>query len=647
MNSQFKLTVLVGWLLATVPLAAQQSDAVLARLGYPQTILYNGNILTMDDASFASTVGTRAQALAIRDGKILAIGQNADIRALKGPQTQEIDLRGRTVVPGFVTVHNHPQDWAHVVPKIVQKAVPEDVMIGVYLEGAPQKQMEEFPKRLQEAVKRAKPGVWIYGVLTWNPSPDPEDPFLNWAGTLITKQMLDTIAPNNPVLVRGRSVLGYGNLDGVLNQRAVEEIRKYGLKDLLLDMRPGRGLRNLEQEEKTGVMSGLEVYRMAIPEVIFRNAFEAYTEMLRLDISWWASIGQTTVAGFLYHYPTVLKAHRVLDRRGQLANRIAWGWGEVPDPAWERAFKDPFLVADLASREGEGTDHMWYLGTGQIGGGCISAEPLPNRPEGQRLIMRGGGGCGSYKRGSVVWNSLFELVKNGGRLIGSHQTGDVDIDNIMTLVEEASKAGGLSPEQIRARRHTADHMHAWPRPDQIPRLKNLGMITGGTERFIALDSPYLLRDYGEKVLEWVVPRGSLVRSQIMSGIEIDKPYELVEANAFTDLYWAISRKAYDGKVYAPDQKISREIALKTATIWPAHYVLRENLIGSLAPGKFADLLVLDKDYLTIPEADIPSIRILGTMVGGKVEHLVPSMAKEWGMSPRGAAVELGGYPAKY
>ena len=628
--------------------AWSQGQDIGAILGYPQTIVHNAKVVTVSDASFTSSLGSTAQAMAIRDGKVLATGTNDDILALAGPQTQRIDLKGRTVVPGFITVHNHPQDWAHVVPQIVQKAVPEDVMIGVFLSGSPEQQMRDFPRKLEEAVLRAKPGVWIYGVLTWHPGPEPNDPYLDWAGTRITKQMLDLIAPDNPVLVRGRSVLGYGNLDGVLNQSAVEAIRKDGLRDLLMDMRPnGRGLRNLEQEEETGVMSGLEVYRMAIPEVVFKDNFEAYMEMLRLDISWWTSIGQTTVGGFLYHYPTVLKAHRVLDQRGELPHRVAWGWGEIPNMAWQRAFKDPFLVADLASREGEGTDFFWYLGTGQIGGGCLTIDPLPNRPTDVRLSMRGGGDCGAYKRGEVVWNSLFELVKNGGRLIGSHQMGDADIDNILNLLEEASREAGFTPEEIRSRRHTADHMNAWPRPDQIPRLKSLGMITGGTERNVILNSPLLFRDYGEKVVEWIVPRKSMVDNQIMTGIEIDKPYELTDANAFTDLYWAISRKAHDGKVYAPNQRITRELALKTATIWPAYYVLKEDLLGSLERGKFADFLVLDRDYLTIDEEQIPEIRILMTLVGGEVEHLVPSLARELGMQPKGAAVELGGAPSRY
>jgi len=205
----------------------------------------------------------------------------------------------------------------------------------------------------------------------------------------------------------------------------------------------------------------------------------------------------------------------------------------------------------------------------------------------------------------------------------------------------------MTPEEIRAKRHTADHMQGWPRPDQVPALKQLGMIVGGTNLYIYQDAPRWMRDYGEKSVNMVVPRKQMIETGIMQGIEVDKPYELTDATLFTYLSWSITRRAQDGKVYAPLQRISREEALKTATIWPAYYVLRENLIGSLKPGKWADFLVIDKDYLTVPEDQIEGIRILMTSLGGKTVHLAPSLARELNMQPKGAAVELGGAPSNW
>lgn len=341
----------------------QSSQDILAKLGHTESIVYNAKIITVDNDSFTSNIGTITSAMAIREEKILAVGDNDEIRALAGPHTLLIDLKGRTVVPpGFVVVHNHPMDWAPVVPQIMHKTVPEDIMVHRYLTGDPREQVAKFPQVLEETVKAAKPGAWIQIVLIWDINVSPDDPDIHFAGTRITKQQLDLAAPNNPVLIRSReSILRQGR-EGMLNRKAVEVVRREGPPEFL------KSMNNLDQEERTGVMSGL-VYRMIIPEVIFKNRLDLYTEMIRQDLSWWASLGQTTFGSFLYHYPNIIKAFRLLDRRGELVNRVAWGWGALPDTAWERDFEDPFLVADLATREGTGTDYMWYSAPVKRGAG--------------------------------------------------------------------------------------------------------------------------------------------------------------------------------------------------------------------------------------------------------------------------------------
>jgi predicted amidohydrolase YtcJ len=626
--------------LAIPVLTSGQARDIRAVLGYPQTIYHNAKIITVSDATFTSELGLIGQAMAIRDGKVLFVGSNDDVRALAGPQTELIDLKGRTVVPGFITVHNHPQDWVHSVPKILTKVVPESMTVQRFITGPPAEQIQKLPEVIAEAVKVAKPGVWIKVMLLWDIDTSPDDTMQEWAGTRITKAMLDQAAPNNPLMVRSRPMILSQSNSAMLNQKGIEAVER--------DAPPWSFPASLIERAKKGQdIGGIPATRIIDREIMITP--ELLTEALRLDVSWWAGLGQTTFGTFLYHSPRVLQAFRELDEKGQLDNRMAWGWGAIPEAFWKQDFEDPFLVADLATREGEGTDHIWYMGTGETAGQCVSLHPLPNRPKDVELVMRGGGCAGEYAKGGVLWNSLYKIVKEGGRLIGSHQFGDVDIQNILNLIQEASKDAGFTKEEIRARRHSADHMQGWPRPDQVPVIKDLGMIVGGTNLYIYQDAPRWLRDYGEKALEMVVPRKSMIKSGIMNGIEIDKPYEASEAGetAFTYLSWAITRKAQDGKVYLPEQRLSREEALKTATIWGAFYVLKENQLGSLQPGRFADFLVLDRDYLTIPEDQIPSIRILMTALGGKIVHLVPSLAKELGKPPRGASVELGGPAARW
>ena len=638
------LRVTIAVMILFVPRVQGQQRTVAALLGYPQTIIYNSKIVSVSDASFTSNLGATAQAMAIRDRKILAVGTNDEIRALAGPQTKQINLGGRTVIPGMIMVHNHPMDWAPVIPMITNKVVPPDIMVNRAIYGPPLEQYKKLPAVLEEAVRAAKPGAFIQIMFIWDMTQLSEDPNVFWAGKYVTKEQLDKLAPNNPVMVRSREAILRQGRQEMINQKAI---------DMLLAAAPnvpdrGELKAAAEAAQDDGIPQG-NVYRTMFPEVVFKSRPDLWREIIRLDLEWWAAKGQTTFGSFLYHYPEVIRAFRLLDRGDQLANRVAWGWGAIPDEAVERDFKDPFLIADLATREGTGTDYMWYIGTG-IGGdegsGCTSLRSRVQRGPDERrpATLPPGGGCkGGFEKDGAAWN----LVKYGGRYMSGHQWGDVGIDHIMNMILQASKAGGLTPEEIRSKRHVADHMNGWPRPDQIPYLKELGFLTGGTNMYIHGGSGVWMKEYGEQAVEWVVPRGALVKSEIMSGIEIDKPIELTDQNAFIDLLWTIQRKGQDGKVYAPNQKISREVALKTATIWGAYYVLKENVLGSLEPGKLADFLVLDRDYLTIPEDQIDKIRILMTVVGDKVVHLTPSLAKELGMQAKGAAVELGGVEGKW
>jgi predicted amidohydrolase YtcJ len=636
-----KMIAVLCWTLVISIFGWGQERDIAAILGYPQTILHNAKIITVSDDTTTSNIGDIVQAMAIRNGKILATGTDVDMLALAGPETRKIDLKERTVVPGIIGVHNHPQDWVHSSPHIMKKVLPDDIVVQRFLYGTPQEQMEKFPEVLREAVGVAKPGQWVKILFLWSIETSPDDPYLaNWAGNRITKAMLDRIAPENPLLVRSRPMVLSQSNSAMLNQQGIEVVEREApfhvfAQDLIAAAKAGRNI------------GGIPATRIIEREIM--TPPENLKEGLRLDISWWAALGQTTFGGFLYHHPVIIKSYRELDKEGRLDARIAWGYGAMANHFWESTFEDPFLVADLATRERTGTDWMWYFGTGETAGRCVSMQPLPNRPTDVKLVMAGGGCDGEYEPGGPIWNALFKIVKEGGRVIGSHQFGDVDIDHILNLITAASREGGLTMEEIRSRRHTADHMQGWPRPDQIPTMASLGMTVGGSSLFIYQDSPRWMRDYGESSLKMVVPRQSMLKAGIRNGMEMDKPYEASPAaeTVFDDMYWSISRKAQDGKIYMPDERVTREQALKVGTIFGAYYVLKEDVLGSLEPGKFADYLVLDRDYLTIPEEDIQNIRILMTSVGDKIVHLVPSLGRELGMDPLGAAVELGGPQAQY
>jgi predicted amidohydrolase YtcJ len=332
-----------------------------------------------------------------------------------------------------------------------------------------------------------------------------------------------------------------------------------------------------------------------------------------------------------------VKIYDDLDRSGQMAIRQHWGWGWMD----RLLLPEPFVKNFVNAMTNRGSDYFWFggfsNGGGEDGAACTTAQALQaNIPQRN---------CNLDPSGEA-YKVLYQYIKNGGRY-AAHTVGDKDIDNLMDIIEKASQEAGMTEEQIRAKRHGFDHGVMAPRPDQINRIKKLGLIASGNAPEIWQASPAIFQYYGETVAGWVVPKKRLVDAQIINTFESDRAIGTTDFTAFTLLSWMVTRKAWDGKVYAPDQKIGREVALKSATTWGTYYVLRENVLGSLEPGKWADFVVIDRDYLTIPENDLENIRTLMTVVGGRVVHLVPSLARESGMQPTGAQVTLGFHPAQW
>src|SRR3989304_2241331 len=131
---------------------SQQAD-VAAKLGYPQMILYNGKIVTMDDSSFESKVGTIVQAMAIRDGRILTTGTDAQIQALTGPRTKAINRRGGRALPSFIMAQEHPTDWVFAEPRAFRHVLPgDDVILSRWMPSVPpRQQLSLFEPMIREA----------------------------------------------------------------------------------------------------------------------------------------------------------------------------------------------------------------------------------------------------------------------------------------------------------------------------------------------------------------------------------------------------------------------------------------------------------------------------------------------------------------
>jgi predicted amidohydrolase YtcJ len=584
--------------LCGVDLIGQGSGDVAARLGHPDLIFYNGKIVTMDDASFATTPGTIVQALAVRGTQILATGTTPEVRALAGSKTHQVDLKGRTVLPSFILTHEHPTDWAWAHPEALKHALPSetDYMKLRWLTGSAQEQLAAWERTLAEMTATAKPRQWLWLSFSLGANFEHAEELFERFPKVVTREKLDELAPNNPVRVKN----GWPLMSRE-NTRALEEIKR---------LHPG--IETIGSEAAP---------RLVEPDAIMHGQTADLAKLLKAEMELWTAHGVTTFGSSPYNLHN-LHALAYLDARGEMPARFAWGY-TGPD------FHEDTLRF-VATLLGQGSDYLFNVGAWDSAGGtCTMLQGSPEVEARERC---------SFEPGSRGRESLERIVRTGGRIATMHTYGDKDIDYLMDAIEKGSAEAGLTPEDVRSRRHAFDHAMGAPRPDQLPRIKKLGMMvsminTAIWENRAAYDASFRARDYGIEATKWSVPRRSVTEAGIMNSAEIDRP---LPHKLFYNV-WAGMTRYNEGRrrTFTPSEGTDRIVQLKALTTWGAHYLLRERKMGSLEPGKLADLVVLDRDYLTVPEIQIPMLRVLMTVVGGRIVHLRPELAQEIGIAPAG------------
>ena len=609
------MKIVLGIILMSTVAMAQQGN-LGALLGYPQMALVNGKVVTMDDASFGSNVGTIHQAMAVRDGKILATGTDAQIRQMIGPQTKVVDLKGKTVLPSFIITHEHPMDWAFQEPRALTHVFPDDnndTIIHRWMPNIPPKeQLARFEPMLKEALAKAKPGQWVWLSFNYGPNYEHATEMALLFGKSITKEYLDVLAPNTPVKVRN------GFITSFVNTKALDALKAV----------------NPDLEDQNLLKTGGGFSRPMEPDAMFRGKTPQLAQVMKSELEWWAAHGMSAFASGPYSSGT-MAAYRYLDARGEMPVRYGWAY---PGPAF-----DLESMRYMSSLVGTGTDHIWLMGVfeGANGGNCSTA-PIRDDWKKAPLEILNRRECFDGFSGPKWGKDLENAIRGGMRVAGIHVSGDISVDNLMDAIEQISKEEGMTMEQIRAKRHAFDHSSGMPRPQQIPRIKDLGMIVSLNNNLLweppgvvpnMAGTSMFAKIHGLEYTSWISPRKSVTDAGVMSTFEIDRPF----ANKiFFFLHKGITRfNERDNMVYGPGERTDRITQLKAITRWGAYYLLKEKVLGTLEPGKFADFIVLDKDYLTVPEADIPNLQVLMTVVGGKTVHLTQSLATEIGSQPVG------------
>lgn len=532
------------------------------------TILQGGPILTVDrDMSVA-------EALAIRDGRVLAVGKAAEILALRGPQTEMVDLGGRVALPGFIEPHGHPMltAFARGEPTVDISAINGidtfDAVCAI----------------IRRRVAKAKPGEFLlfFGLDTAL-CQDMHEPSMD---------ELEALAPENPIAVQT------ANFHTMFLNRAA--LAHFGISAETKDPPGGHicrypnGAPTGKLEEKANILV-LVPYAAALGE---SRAVKVFEEWL-----WkFSHAGYTTTSeqGALPYYIPFFDNH-VLGGRGPVRVRLYHAM-------------NPGMVVGAALDHGD--DYFSVVGCKLIADGSPFVGNIwTSKPYLNTDVTLKGMGLAPDHIGHLNWKpeEIIDLVDRyaaQGWQVSVHVQGDLTFDVVLDAFEAAIKKYDLKDHRFRL-----EHC-ALMQPRHIERAMQLGV----TCSFFLSHLYYwgeVLRDsmFGPERAAGYMPIGDAYRAGMCTSVHCDPP--MTEPDPIRCLSLAATRRSRKGEAIGADQAIPVPEALRAITSNAAWQLKMEDRIGSLEPGKLADITLLDRNPLEIPPEELIDLKVLGTWVAGK------------------------------
>jgi predicted amidohydrolase YtcJ len=552
--------ILLAFLVSGAAAYAQQTDP-----NAPTLVLLNGKILTMDRQS------RTAEAIAIRDGKFLAIGDSATIRSMASGATRTIDLAGKTVVPGLIDTHAH-----------FKAAGMSDYVVNM----SRAKTVADALQAIREFVAKKKPGDWIIGSAWHPPSQLAEKRYL-------TRQEIDSVAPNNPVYLR---TVGHFSMANTL------ALAKAGVDKGTPDPSGGKFERDASGE-LTGVLVETAIDRVekAVPDWTAADEYRQF----KIAEGVLNSYGITSAVEGATPARDVATLQR-LAASGEATLRVGVMFRPEPpaeNSAWEA------IVRGNGTSSGFGDDWVKLAGIKIFYDGgmtlktALMRDAYPDSHDDYHGIAQ------------LSAERLKELVSICNRYdwrVGVHVVGDRGIDQVLDAFEAADKE-----KSIRDRRFILIH-GSLILPEQMERAKRLGVRVDFQNVFMWDKAATVERFLGKAVADRAVPTRTLIEKLGIDSLGAGTDFPVNTINPFINMYIMVTRKDPTGHVYGPNEAISREQALRLYTSAASHYMFEEDKKGSIEPGKLADLAVLSADLMTVPEDQIKDIKTDLAIVGGKV-----------------------------
>jgi len=536
---------------------------------FADIIFSNGDIITVDDRY------PEAMALAVGDGKILAIGDPKQMRSRQGPDTQIIDLAGKTVMPGLIEPHSHPILSAMLYDWI-------DVSGFTHADGA------TVINSLRKGAAGKKDGEWVLAF--------GYDPILTRDLKSLNADLLDDISTTCPILVLVQTMH-----TAYVNHKALEMA---GIDDNTPQPPGGQFVKD-KNNRLTGMVieqAGILPFLILVPPA----PREKNIGLLDRQVSRYAAAGYTTVgaAGLFPAIPNALEIIKsrveskdspvrltVIARSDDLENNR-----ELPP----ESANDRFLHAGVK---------FWYDGSPYTGNMFLDERYLDSE------LMQHGLGLPTNNCGTPVLpkEKLLALVQHyhkTGRQIAIHGQGDRAIRDILDIYENV-----LRTFPRKNHRHRIEHGLLFP-PDQIDRAVSLGITTSWHMNHLYY--------YGEALRDEIIgperagvslPVASAIRAGMINSLHNDSP--MFPAEPFKLVRTAVTRKSRQGSTIGSGQGIHLDEAIKAVTINAAWQMFLENRVGSIEKGKYADLAILSENPRKTDPDQLDKINVLETYLEGR------------------------------
>jgi predicted amidohydrolase YtcJ len=528
----------------------QQGD----RNAAADTIVINARMYTVDDTR------PMAEALAVRNGRFVAVGSTSEIRNLASRDTTVIDAEGMTVTPGFIDAHSHPSG----------AGVSELLNVNADL-----RSIAEIQAALRKRAAETPAGDWVIAFKY-------DDTKLR-EGRPLTRQDIDAVVPDHPVVVGHR-----GGHTGVYNSKAFELA---GVTADTPDPPDGKFYR--ENGELTGKVAehARAVFYGLIPRGSTREQRQAGVALISelMTASGLTSVHQTGGG------TDDLIAYQDAYQAGQLRFRMYF----FPSGG-NAVYRD---LRDAGVRTGLGDAHLKIGAVKYVADGSASertmrmSAPYVGRPDDYGIL--------TMDQDEI--NEAVEDAHRHGWQIGIHANGDVTIDMVLTAYERAQHEWPRDDP-----RHRIEHC-TLVNPDLLRRIKAVGAIPTPFYTYVHYHGNKWV-EYGPDRLRWMFAHRSFLDYGIPVAPASDYtpgPYEPLMA-----IQSMVTRKDFEGRVWGPNQKITVDEAIRICTIHGAFASFEERDKGSITPGKLADFVMLAKDPHEVDPDHIKEIEVLQTVVGG-------------------------------